>query len=143
MYLKDADVIIVNTCYVKHPTEQKVLNRIQGVQREFPDKKLIISGCMVEIDPEKLNKAAPSAGWIGPRQIKSTVDVVESCLDDEFIRINGHGTDIKAGLPKYVLIRRYIYCKYVKDVKVSALTVAPDLQEVHYRVIRLISLKKK
>lgn len=97
---EDADVIIVNTCYVKHPTEQKVLNRIQGVQREFPDKKLIISGCMVEIDSEKLKKAAPSAGWIGPRQIKSTVDVVESCLDGESVRIIGHGTDIKAGLPK-------------------------------------------
>ena len=97
---EDADVIIVNTCYVKHPTEQKVLNRIQGVQREFPDKKLIISGCMVEIDSEKLKKAAPSAGWIGPRQIKSTVDVVESCLDGESARIIGHGTDIKAGLPK-------------------------------------------
>jgi MiaB-like tRNA modifying enzyme len=97
---EDADIIIVNTCYVKHPTEQKVLNRIQGVQKEFPDKKLIISGCMVEIDPEKLNKAAPSAGWIGPRQIKSTVDVVESCIDGESARIIGHGTDIKAGLPK-------------------------------------------
>ncbi|MEN4006506.1 MAG: tRNA (N(6)-L-threonylcarbamoyladenosine(37)-C(2))-methylthiotransferase [Methanobacteriaceae archaeon] len=96
----DADVIIVNTCYVKHPTEQKVLNRIHGVQRDYPDKKLIISGCMVEIDPEKLHKAAPSAGWIGPRQIKSTLDVVKSCLDGESARIIGHGTDIKAGLPK-------------------------------------------
>ena len=95
-----ADVIIMNTCYVKHPTEQKVLNRIKCVQRDFPDKKLIISGCMVEIDPEKLNNAAPTAGWIGPRQIKSTLDVVESCLDGESLRIIGHGTDIKAGLPK-------------------------------------------
>jgi len=96
----DADVLIVNTCYVKHPTEQKVLNRIHGVQRDYPDKKLIISGCMVEIDPEKLRKAAPSAGWIGPRQIKSTPSIVESCLNGETVRISGHGTDIKAGLPK-------------------------------------------
>jgi len=96
----DADVIIVNTCYVKHPTEQKVLNRIHGVQKDYPDKKLIISGCMVEIDPEKLHKAAPSAGWIGPRQIKSTLNIVESCLYGETARITGHGTDIKAGLPK-------------------------------------------
>lgn len=98
--VEDADVIIVNTCYVKHPTEQKVINRIQNIQRDFPDKKLIISGCMVEIDPDKLKKAAPSAGWIGPRQIKSTLDVVESCLDGESARIIGHGNDIKAGLPK-------------------------------------------
>lgn len=97
---ENADIIIINTCYVKHPTEQKVINRIKKVQTDFPDKKLIISGCMVEIDPDKLKKAAPSAGWIGPRQIKSTFDVVESCLDGESARIIGHGDDIKAGLPK-------------------------------------------
>ena len=97
---ENADVIIVNTCYVKYPTEQKVLNRIQGIQKDFPDKKLIISGCMVEIDSEKLKKVAPSAAWIGPRQIKSTIDIVESCLEGRSTRIIGHGTDIKAGLPK-------------------------------------------
>ncbi len=97
---EDADVIIINTCYVKHPTEQKVLNRIKKVQEQFPEKKLIISGCMVEIDPEKLKKAAPTAGWIGPRQIKSTPDVVQSCYDGKSARIIGHGNDIKAGLPK-------------------------------------------
>lgn len=97
---EDADVIIINTCYVKHPTEQKVLNRIHKVQKEFPEKKLIVSGCMVEIDPDKLEKVAPAAAWIGPRQIKSTVDVVESCLAGESTRIIGHGNDIKPGLPK-------------------------------------------
>ena len=97
---EDADVIIINTCYVKHPTEQKVLNRIKKVQEQFPEKKLIISGCMVEINPEKLKKAAPTAGWIGPRQIKSTPDVVQSCYDGKSARIIGHGNDIKAGLPK-------------------------------------------
>ncbi|MBI5680528.1 MAG: tRNA (N(6)-L-threonylcarbamoyladenosine(37)-C(2))-methylthiotransferase [Methanobacterium sp.] len=97
---ENADIIIVNTCYVKHPTEQKVLNRIKKVQEQFPNKKLIISGCMVEIDQDKLEKAAPTAGWIGPRQIKSTVDVVESCFEGESARITGHGNDIKAGLPK-------------------------------------------
>ncbi|MEL7671450.1 tRNA (N(6)-L-threonylcarbamoyladenosine(37)-C(2))-methylthiotransferase [Methanobacterium sp.] len=98
--MEDADVIILNTCYVKQPTEQKVINRIKKVQEQFPDKKLIISGCMVEIDPDKLRKAAPSAGWIGPRQIKSTIDVVKSCMNDKTSRITGHSEDIKAGLPK-------------------------------------------
>jgi len=97
---EDADVIIINTCYVKHPTEQKVLNRIKKVQGQFLDQKLIVAGCMVEIDQGKLQKAAPAAGWIGPRQIKSTLDVVKSCLDGKSIRMTGHGNDIKSGLPK-------------------------------------------
>ena len=98
--MEDADVIIVNTCYVKQPTEQKVINRIKKIQEQFPDKKLIISGCMVEIDQDKLKKAAPAAGWIGPRQIKSTPDVVKLCIDGEVSRMVGHSDEIKAGLPK-------------------------------------------
>ena len=98
--MEDADVIIINTCYVKQPTEQKVINRIKKIQEQFSDKKLIISGCMVEIDQDKLKKAAPAAGWIGPRQIKSTLDVVKSCMDGEVSRMAGHGDEIKAGLPK-------------------------------------------
>ena len=36
-----ADVIIVNTCYVKLPTENKVVYKIQQLQKNFPDKKLL------------------------------------------------------------------------------------------------------
>ena len=37
--IEEADVIIVNTCYVKLPTENKVTYKIQKLQKEFPDKK--------------------------------------------------------------------------------------------------------
>ena len=62
---EDADVIIVNTCYVKQPTENKVTNRIQKLQKLYPNKKVVVSGCMVEIDPEKLeNIAEDGTSWI-------------------------------------------------------------------------------
>ncbi|MEE3444497.1 MAG: threonylcarbamoyladenosine tRNA methylthiotransferase, partial [Methanobrevibacter sp.] len=38
----DADAIIVNTCYVKLPTESKVINRIKGLQEAYPDKQVIV-----------------------------------------------------------------------------------------------------
>lgn len=97
---EDADVIIMNTCYVKHPTEQKALNRIHKVQKRFPDKKFIISGCMVEIDPEKLEKVAPTASWIGPHKITSAPEIVRSVFNGEVVRATGHGTGCKVGLPK-------------------------------------------
>ena len=50
--IEKADVIIVNTCYVKLPTENKVVYKIQKLQEDYPDKKIIVGGCMVEIDPE-------------------------------------------------------------------------------------------
>ncbi len=96
----DADVIIINTCYVKHPTEQKVINNIKRIKKQFPDKKLIISGCMVEIDPVKLNNAAPDASWIGPHKINSTPNIVKSVLNGEIVRLTGYSNELKVCLPK-------------------------------------------
>lgn len=97
---EDADVLIINTCYVKHPTEQKVINRIYRIQKDFPHKKLLVAGCMVEIDQDKLKKLAPDAGWIGPHQIKSAPDVVESILYGKKLRLTGPGNIEKVCLPK-------------------------------------------
>ena len=52
--VEEADVIILNTCYVKLPTEQKMITKIRKYKTEFPDKKLIIGGCMVEVDERDL-----------------------------------------------------------------------------------------
>ena len=97
---EDASVILINTCYVKQPTEQKVVNRIINLQEKFPHKKLIISGCMVDIDPEKLEKIAPNAGWIGPHQIGSAPDVVTSILNNTTLRLTGTESMVKVCLPK-------------------------------------------
>lgn len=96
----DADVIIMNTCYVKHPTEQKVINNIKKMKKQFPEKKLIITGCMVEIDPTKLESAAPDASWIGPHKIQSTPSIVRSVLEGEIVRSIGYSNESKVCLPK-------------------------------------------
>ncbi|MDD3985246.1 MAG: tRNA (N(6)-L-threonylcarbamoyladenosine(37)-C(2))-methylthiotransferase [Methanobacterium sp.] len=98
--IEDADVIIINTCYVKHPTEQKVITKIQKLNESFPDKKLIISGCMVEIDPIKLVKTSPNASWIGPHKIQNIVDIVKSVVEGNIIRDTGYSNKSKVGLPK-------------------------------------------
>ena len=100
--IDDADVIIVNTCYVKLPTENKVVFRIQKLQDEFPDKKIIIGGCMVEIDPEKLEQIGPNCSWIGPHQLNNSADVVKASYCGEVIRKTGFSKDSKVGVPKKV-----------------------------------------
>ena len=100
--MDEADVIIVNTCYVKLPTENKVVYRIQKLQEKFPDKKIIIGGCMVEIDPEKLDKVGPNCSWIGPHQLNKASDIVTGTYCGEVIRETGFSKEPKVGVPKLV-----------------------------------------
>ncbi len=98
--IEEADVIIVNTCYVKLPTENKVTYKIQKLQKDFPDKKIIVGGCMVEIDPEKLDKIGPNCSWIGPHQLNKAADVVNGTYCGEVIRECGFSKEPKVGVPK-------------------------------------------
>lgn len=97
---EEADVLILNTCYVKQPTEQKIINRIQIIRDKYPQKKLLVAGCMVDIDPNKLDGLAPEAGWIGARRIKSAPDVVDAVMRDDLKRETGQDNEIKTGLPR-------------------------------------------
>ncbi len=98
--VEDAEVLILNTCYVKQPTEQKVVNRIMKLQEAYPEKNLIISGCMVEIDQDKLEKIAPGASWVGPHKITSAPDMVKSVCAGETVRLTGFEDVNKVCLPK-------------------------------------------
>ncbi|MDR0913222.1 MAG: tRNA (N(6)-L-threonylcarbamoyladenosine(37)-C(2))-methylthiotransferase [Methanobrevibacter sp.] len=98
--IDNADVAIVNTCYVKNPTESKVTTRIHKLQKEFPELKIVVSGCMVEIDPEKLNKIAPNSSWIGPHKLNTATEVVNATINGNILRKSGFTKDSKVGLVK-------------------------------------------
>ena len=98
--IDEADIIIVNTCYVKLPTENKVTYKIQKLQEKYPDKKIIVSGCMVEIDPEKLEKIGPNCSWIGPHQLNKSADVVNATYCGDVIRECGFSKESKVCVPK-------------------------------------------
>ena len=97
---EEADAIIVNTCYVKLPTESKVINRIKKLQSEFPDKELIVAGCMVEVDPKKLEDIGPNCSWSGPHQLNKTAVVVKSAIAGEVTREFGFSDEPKVCVPK-------------------------------------------
>ncbi|MEO0185490.1 MAG: MiaB/RimO family radical SAM methylthiotransferase [candidate division WOR-3 bacterium] len=48
----DDNVIIVNTCCVTHEAEVKSLKKLRYAKRNNPDKKIIITGCLVHLKPE-------------------------------------------------------------------------------------------
>ncbi len=55
----NADYVIINTCTVKKPTEQKILDRIQKMSGK--GDRLIVTGCMASANPDRIRKAAPKA----------------------------------------------------------------------------------
>ncbi len=70
-----AEVIIVNTCIVKHTTEEKIKSRIRALKKLYPSKRIIIAGCMVTGEPEIAKGFV--LPMIGPRSISKVSDVVE------------------------------------------------------------------
>jgi threonylcarbamoyladenosine tRNA methylthiotransferase CDKAL1 len=61
--IEDADILIYNTCAVKTPTE----NRIMNILKNSPaNKKLIVTGCLPLINLERLRAEARADGIVGP-----------------------------------------------------------------------------
>ena len=91
-----ADLIILVTCYVKTPTEQKIILKIQNLT----DKKLIIAGCMPEGIYNKIRKIAPDASLVSTHHIKSIVEAVEKTLQGKRIEHLGKSEEVKLCLPR-------------------------------------------
>ncbi len=49
-----ADILIINTCVVKEPTEKKIERRLQDLRKKCPEKPIIIAGCMPEVRADRL-----------------------------------------------------------------------------------------
>jgi len=77
--IKQADVIILNTCTVKTPTENKFFNRLEKIKTL--NKPIIVAGCIPQTDSKKL-RGFP---MIGTRQIDHIVEVVEETINDNII----------------------------------------------------------
>jgi threonylcarbamoyladenosine tRNA methylthiotransferase CDKAL1 len=75
-----ADIVVYNTCAVKGPTE----NRMMEVLKRVPaDKKLIVAGCLPLINFERLCKEAHFDAVLGPAAGEKIVDVVMHVLNGD------------------------------------------------------------
>ncbi|RLG48728.1 MAG: hypothetical protein DRN92_00400 [Thermoproteota archaeon] len=74
---EEADLIILNTCNVKQPTEQRMLSRTRALS--LLNKPLIITGCMAATQPALLRRYA--AALIGPKSIGVIADVAKKVLE--------------------------------------------------------------
>ncbi|MEM3731631.1 MAG: tRNA (N(6)-L-threonylcarbamoyladenosine(37)-C(2))-methylthiotransferase [Candidatus Bathyarchaeia archaeon] len=68
-----ADIVIYNTCAVKGPTENRMIELLRRVPA---DKKLVVAGCLPLINFERLCREVRFDGVVGPAAGDKIVDVV-------------------------------------------------------------------
>lgn len=73
---KLADILVFNTCIVKGKTEQKIKRKIQDLSIEFPNKLIIVSGCMPETNINHLKKLNNKIIFLGINHIKDIVNLI-------------------------------------------------------------------
>ncbi|MEM1546958.1 MAG: tRNA (N(6)-L-threonylcarbamoyladenosine(37)-C(2))-methylthiotransferase [Candidatus Methanomethylicia archaeon] len=72
--IKEADIIIFNTCAVKKPTEDKIISAIKAVPE---DKKIIVTGCLTMVNLNRILSEARVNGVIGPFPGSAIIDIVK------------------------------------------------------------------
>ncbi len=73
--IETADIVVYNTCAVKGPTENRILNVLKQVP---PGKRLVIAGCLPLINYQRLCEEVPFFdGVVGPAAAQGIIDVVE------------------------------------------------------------------
>ena len=75
-----ADIIIYNTCAVKGPTENRIINTIKHTPK---DKKIIVAGCLPLINFKRLHRETRFNAAVGPAAAPQIVDVVRRVIKGE------------------------------------------------------------
>jgi threonylcarbamoyladenosine tRNA methylthiotransferase CDKAL1 len=78
----EADVIILNTCGVKEPTEDKIIHRLSQLSNcVIP---VVVTGCLPKISFTRIMKTIPQvSALLGPQSIESIGPIIERVLNGE------------------------------------------------------------
>jgi threonylcarbamoyladenosine tRNA methylthiotransferase CDKAL1 len=76
----DAEVLIYNTCAVKGPTENRIIDDLQHAPK---NKKIIVSGCLPKISYQRLKRETHFDAAVGPSVGRGIVEVVSRVLAGE------------------------------------------------------------
>jgi MiaB-like tRNA modifying enzyme len=74
----EADLLIYNTCAVKGPTENRIINEIKNAPK---NKKIVVTGCLPKISFERMLREVHFDGAVGPAVGGEIVDVVSRVLE--------------------------------------------------------------
>lgn len=98
----EADIMIYNTCAVKTPTENRMVDRLKRVPR---GKKVIVAGCLPLINLKRLRREVAPDGIIGPAPGPEIVEAVERVQRGERVFVLRTDSKPLLSLPRVVSSR--------------------------------------
>ena len=135
---ENADILIINICTVKG--EEVALRNIRKLNEGFPNKKLIVAGCITKIILKEARKIKEDVSFINTQNIKSIIEVVEEVLNDNVIEATGRDEYKKINLPKIrknpiigiipILNGCANYCSYCSVKYVKGKLLSYEIQDI-------------
>jgi len=92
-----ADVLVYNTCAVKSPTENRVIEKLKRAAK-WKSKKLIVTGCLPLINLERLKGEVEFDGVLSPAPGSKIVEAVQKVLRGERVQWLASHTQAKPRL---------------------------------------------
>ncbi len=81
-----ADVVVLNTCTVKKPTEQKILHALKLLK----GRKVVVAGCMASTRRDEILGIAPNASIVTTSNVHMIADAVSAAALGESRIFDGH-----------------------------------------------------
>jgi threonylcarbamoyladenosine tRNA methylthiotransferase CDKAL1 len=79
--IEDSDLVILNSCAVKGPTESKFFTLLDNLKKQH--KKVVVAGCIAQSMPEKLTEYSK----IGTDQLDAICEIVDETLSDNTVSL--------------------------------------------------------
>ena len=93
-----SDVNIINICTVKGPVVP--LREIKNITEHYPDKKLVVTGCITRDIIPLIRKITENASLINTHNIHRIVEAVEESLQGNVLEALTQERPLKVNLPK-------------------------------------------
>ena len=96
-----ADIIVVNTCAVRGDTENKISRRLREINKitNGKNKKIIVSGCLVNVRPKSILDIVPQASLVEPDATEKIPEVIEA---EKPIYILRQYLNLRTTLPEFL-----------------------------------------
>ncbi len=105
--LENADVVVINTCTVKGPTERKMLRRIKELSKT---KKVVVAGCLAEAQPELVKEF----NLVGTEHLDKIRIAIENAINNKVEHFIGENKNIMNGF-----FNKRLHSKVVEIIPIS------------------------